>query len=52
MNQFIAETKEFNEQFDEVIAKYAPDLNQETTVMFLKGVEEENEFVNDSSFYA
>ncbi|SNU07142.1 hypothetical protein SAMN06297422_11147 [Lachnospiraceae bacterium] len=47
-DQFIQETKEFNEQFDEIVAKYPADLNQESTVMFMKGVEEANEFVNDS----
>ena len=47
-DEFIQETKEFNEQFDEVVAKYPADLNQESTVMFMKGVEESNEFINDS----
>lgn len=45
-DQFIAETKEFNEQFAAEVAKYAPDLNQENTLMFLKGVEESHEFQN------
>lgn len=45
-DQFIAETKEFNEQFAAEVAKYAPDLNQENTLMFLKGVEEAHEFQN------
>ena len=47
-DEFIQETAEFNEQFDEIVAKYPADLNQESTVMFLKGVEEANEFVNNS----
>lgn len=47
-DEFIQETADFNEQFDEVVAKYPADLNQESTVMFLKGVEEANEFVNNS----
>ncbi|SEQ18291.1 Tfp pilus assembly protein PilO [Lachnospiraceae bacterium NE2001] len=57
-DEYIAETAEFNEQFDEVVANYPADLNQETTVMFMKGVEESVDFVNDafqmpreSSFY-
>lgn len=57
-DEFIQETADFNEQFDEVVAKYPADLNQESTVMFLKGVEEANEFINnavsmprDSQFY-
>ena len=48
-DQFIAETKEFNEQFAAEVAKYAPDLNQENTLMFLKGVEEAHEFQNVSA---
>lgn len=47
-DEFIQETADFNEQFDEVVAKYPADLNQESTVMFLKGVEEANEFINNS----
>ena len=47
-DQFIAETKEFNEKFDAEVAKYAPDLDQENTLMFLKGVEETHEFQNVS----
>ena len=47
-DEYIQETADFNEEFDEVVAKYPADLNQESTVMFLKGVEESNEFVNSS----
>lgn len=47
-DEFIQETADFNEQFDEIVAKYPADLNQESTVMFLKGVEEANEFINNS----
>ena len=47
-DEYIQETADFNEQFDEVVAKYPADLNQESTVMFLKGVEEANEFINNS----
>jgi len=39
-DEYIAETEEFNRQFDEELINYPADLNQETTVMFLKGVEE------------
>ncbi|MBP3234124.1 MAG: hypothetical protein J6M65_06855 [Eubacterium sp.] len=48
-DQFIAETKEFNEKFDAEVIKYAPDLDQENTLMFLKGVEETHEFQNISA---
>ena len=45
-DQLIAETEEFNAQFDETVSKFAPDLNQENTVQFLKETEQENDFVN------
>ena len=47
-DQLLAETEEFNKQFDEVVEKFAPDLNQENTVEFLKNTELENDFVNMS----
>jgi len=57
-DEYIEETAEFNRQFDEVVANYPADLNQESTVMFMKGVEESLDFINDafampraSSFY-
>ena len=45
-DEIIAETAEYNQHFDEEIVKYASDLDQENTVMFLKNVEVENDFVN------
>jgi hypothetical protein len=45
-DEIIAETKEFNEQFDEVLVDYPADLNQESFVMFLKGTEEAQEYTN------
>ncbi len=45
-DQLIAETAEFNKHFDEEIQKFANDLDQENTVMFLKSVEEDCDFVN------
>lgn len=45
----LAETDEANERFKDELKKYPADLNQETTVMFLKGVEESNEFVNNTA---
>ncbi len=47
-DEYIAETEEFNKQFEEELVNYPADLNQETTVMFLKGVEENNIFQNVS----
>lgn len=46
--QLKAETEEFNAQFEEILAYYPADLNQETTVMLLKGVEEQYDFIHDS----
>ena len=45
-DEIIAETEEFNKHFEEEIAKYASDLDQENTVMWLKGVEENVDFAN------
>ncbi len=47
-DEYIAETEEFNRQFDEELVNYPADLNQETIVMFLKGVEENVIFRNNS----
>ena len=45
-DELIAETAEFNKHFDEEISKYASDLDQENTVMFLKQTEEDVNFAN------
>ncbi len=45
-DEIIAETKKFNEEFDEVLVDYPADLNQESFVMFLKGTEEAQEYTN------
>ena len=45
-DQLLAETEQFKQDFQDVLKDYPADLNQETTVMFLKSVEENNEFVN------
>lgn len=39
-DMYVAQTKEFNEQFDEIVAYFPADLNQEVSVMFIKGAEE------------
>lgn len=38
----------YNDEFDTELAKYPSDLDQEKTVLFMKGVEENNEFINNS----
>ncbi|MBQ6231025.1 MAG: hypothetical protein IJJ74_07890 [Eubacterium sp.] len=45
-DQLLAETDEYNKLFDKELTKYPADLNQETAVAFLKGVEEQLEFVH------
>jgi Tfp pilus assembly protein PilO len=47
-DQYLAETEEYNADFDDVLSKYPADLNQETTVMFTKGVEEQFDFKYNS----
>ena len=47
-DQLLAEIDEYNKIFDKELTKYPADLNQETAVAFLKGVEEQMEFVNMS----
>ena len=39
-DEYVAETEALKKQFDEEVAKYAPDLNQENTIIYLKGTEE------------
>lgn len=49
--QLLAETDQFNKDFEAEIQKYPADLNQENTLMFLKGVEEfqnNKDFINNS----
>ena len=38
-DEYIAETENLKKQFDQELLKYAPDLDQENTVMYLKGTE-------------
>lgn len=46
--QYIADTQKFNEQFDEMLSVFPPDLNQEITVMFLDGIKKNNDFSLES----
>jgi len=47
-DELIAETEQANQEFDDEVNKYAPDLEQENTLMFLKEIEENLEFTNTS----
>lgn len=46
--QLLAETEEYNKQFNVILEDYPADLNQEVAVMFFKSIEENNEFVNNT----
>lgn len=41
---YVAETEKYNSAFDEIIAKFPADLNQEITIMFLQGIKDNNDF--------
>ncbi|MBR1773133.1 MAG: hypothetical protein IJ749_04470 [Eubacterium sp.] len=45
-DEYLQDIADFNAHFEDVISKYASDLDQENTVQFLKSVEEDNDFVN------
>ncbi len=47
-DQLEKETAEAKARFAAELTKYPADLNQESTVMFMKGVEQQNEFIYDS----
>ena len=47
-DELLAETAEFNKQFEDELTIYPADLNQESTVMFMKGVEQNNDVLHDS----
>lgn len=51
-DQLLAETDEYNKMFDQELTKYPADLNQETAVAFLKGVEEQMEYKHVSVAFA
>ncbi|MGN0152418.1 MAG: hypothetical protein ACI39Q_08090 [Wujia sp.] len=50
-DMYLAKTEEYNEKFDELVAYFPADLNQEVSIMFMKGVEDarNGEFLIDTA---
>lgn len=46
--EYLAETEEYESAFQEKLDGFAPDLNQEVTIMFLEGIKDDNDFEIDS----
>lgn len=43
-DEYLAGIDEYNDAFDEVMANFPADLNQEVTIMFLEGIKDDNDF--------
>ncbi len=43
-DEYLAGIDEYNNAFDDVMASFPADLNQEVTIMFLEGIKEDNDF--------
>lgn len=43
-DEYLAGIEEFEAAFEEYMDKFAPDLNQEVSIMFLEGIKDNNEF--------
>lgn len=43
-DEYLAGIDEYNKAFEEKLDAFAPDLNQEVTIMFLEGIKDSNEF--------
>lgn len=43
-DEYLAMTEQYNAKFDEILAKFPADLNQEVTIMFMQGIKEDNDF--------
>ncbi|MCM1157068.1 MAG: hypothetical protein NC300_00505 [Bacteroidales bacterium] len=46
--QYVEDTKKFNEEFEEYLQAFPADMNQEITIMFLDGIKKSNEFSLES----
>lgn len=42
--QYIADTEMYNQKYDEMLARFPADMNQEITIMFLQGIKDSNDF--------
>lgn len=47
-DEYLAGIEEYEAAFQEKLDGFAPDLNQEVTIMFLEGIKDDNEFEIDS----
>ncbi len=47
-DEYLAGIEEYEAAFEEQLEHFAPDLNQEVTIMFLEGIKDNNEFKIDS----
>ncbi len=47
-DEYLAGIEEYETAFEEQLEHFAPDLNQEVTIMFLEGIKDNNEFEIDS----
>ncbi|MCM1498140.1 MAG: hypothetical protein NC124_06690, partial [Clostridium sp.] len=47
-DKYLEDTQKYNAEFDELLAAFPADLNQEITVMFLDGIKKNNEFALES----
>ena len=47
-DEYLAGIEEFEKAFNDEMAHFAPDLNQEVTIMFLQGIKDNNDFSIDS----
>jgi len=43
-DDYLAGIDEYNNAYDELLAKFPADLNQEVTIMFLEGIKDDNDF--------
>lgn len=43
-DEYLAGIDEFNDAFQKEMAHFAPDLNQEVTIMFVQGIKDDNDF--------
>lgn len=43
-DEYLAETEEYQQKFDDILNAFPADLNQEISIMFVNGIKEDNDF--------
>ena len=43
-DEYLAKTEEYNAEYDRILNSFPADMNQEVTIMFIKGIKDDNEF--------